>query len=90
MQSEKKVVSLFGKSKQGHNMFTPSENENNKHCISEIWNFDPKSECPLLKSGCESEFQVLEISGNGKKILKITAPTSGNFPRWIHKLVQKA
>ena len=45
----KKVVSLFGKSKQGHNMFTPSENENNKHCISEIWNFDPKSEC-------ESEF----------------------------------
>ena len=83
MQSEKKVVSLFGKSKQGHNIFTLSENENNKHCISEIWNFDPKSEC-------ESEFQVLEISGNGKKILKITAPTSGNFPRWIHKLVQKA
>ena len=49
MQSEKKVVSLFGKSKQGHNMFTPSENENNKHCNSEIRNFDPKSEC-------ESEF----------------------------------
>ena len=28
MQSKKKVVSLFGKSKKGHNIFTLSENEN--------------------------------------------------------------
>ena len=31
MQSEEKVVSVFDKSKLGHNIFTLSGNENKKH-----------------------------------------------------------